>query len=242
MSEFKRGFNYLLSGFTLILIPKIRFYSLTPLLLNISLFLVLIFYSYGELEKTISSLELQWQWLEWLSWMIWLFFFIGVSIVIFFCFSILGNLISAPFNSILAKAVEEELLGKKIDADKGQSLFDLVINSFKSEYHKLLYFTFRVPILIVLFFIPLLNIVAPVIWFIFSSWMIAIEYCDFPMSNHDIEFARQRERLSKKLPLVYGFGVGVLLFTIIPVVNFIIIPVAVAGATKMCIESMKLEQ
>ena len=74
MNDFKCGFAYLLSGFTLILKPKIRFYSLTPLFLNISLFLLLIFYAYGELDRVISTLESQWQWLEWLNWIIWVFF------------------------------------------------------------------------------------------------------------------------------------------------------------------------
>jgi len=241
MSEFKCGFGYLLSGFTLIIKPKIRFYSLTPLFLNISLFLVLIFYSYSELEKAISTLELQWQWLEWLGWIVWVFFFIGISVLIFFCFSILGNLISAPFNSILAKVVEEEITGIKINSNSGESVLNLIINSFKSEYCKLLYFALRIPILILLFFIPPISVLAPLIWFIFSSWMLAIEYCDFPMGNHNIVFSKQRESLSSKKLLIYGFGVGVLLFTIIPIVNFIIIPVAVAGATKMYVESIKLE-
>ena len=90
MNDFKCGFVYLLSGFTLIFKPKIRFYSLTPLLLNISLFVLLICYSYGELDKVISDLESQWLWLGWLTWLIWLFFFMAASILVFFCFSILS--------------------------------------------------------------------------------------------------------------------------------------------------------
>ena len=241
MNDFKCGFVYLLSGFKLILKPKIRFYSLTPLILNISLFVLLIFYSYGELDRIISDLESQWQWLGWLTWLIWLFFFIAVSIFIFFCFSILGNLISAPFNSLLSHAVEVELLGEKIEIYTKQPMHELIINSFKSECYKIIYFSLRILALIILFLIPLVNIIAPFIWFIFSAWMIALEYCDFPMSNQNIDFSRQRKELSKNRLLTYGFGVATLIFTIIPIVNFIIIPVAVAGATKMCAESIKLE-
>ena len=242
MNDFKCGFAYLLSGFTLILKPKIRFYSLTPLFLNISLFLLLIFYAYGELDRVISTLESQWQWLEWLNWIIWVFFFIAASILIFFCFSIVGNLISAPFNSLLAHAVEVELSGRKTDTATEQSIYKIIINSFKSECHKILYFSLRVPILIFLFFIPLVNIAAPFVWFVFGAWMIALEYCDYPMSNHNIEFTEQRIMLSKKRLLIFGFGLAALIFTIIPIVNFIIIPVAVAGATKMYAESIKSVQ
>ena len=86
MNDFKSGFVYLLSGFTLILKPKVRFYSLTPLFLNISLFLLLFFYSYNKLDEFVSILELQWQWLGWVSWIIWVIFFTAASILIFFCF------------------------------------------------------------------------------------------------------------------------------------------------------------
>jgi len=241
MNDFKSGFGYLLSGFTLILKPKIRIYSLTPLFLNTILFLSLIFYSYSELDKIVSTLESHWQWLEWLSWLLRVFFFIAASTLIFFCFSIVGNLISAPFNSLLAHAVELELSGQKTDIALNESIYILIINSFKSEYHKIIYLSLRIPILMLLFFIPPVNIAAPLVWFIFCAWMIAIEYCDFPMSNHNIEFTEQRIMLSKKRLLIFGFGLAALIFTIIPIVNFIIIPVAVAGATKMYTESIKLQ-
>tara|TARA_B100000029_G_scaffold510009_1_gene600513 strand:+ start:614 stop:1339 length:726 start_codon:yes stop_codon:yes gene_type:complete len=241
MNDFKCGFIYLLSGFTLILKPKIRFYSLTPLFLNISLFVLLIFYSYGEVDRVVSDLESQWQWLGWLTWVIWVFFFIAVSILVFFSFSMLGNLISAPFNSLLSDAVKAELLGEQISHDTKESMHELIIHSFISEFYKIIYFSLRILILIVLFLIPFINIIAPFVWFIFSAWMIALEYCDFPMSNRNINFSQQRMELSKNRLLTYGFGVAALIFTIIPIVNFIIIPVAVAGATKMCTESIKLE-
>tara|TARA_B100001250_G_C19747548_1_gene766057 strand:+ start:633 stop:1361 length:729 start_codon:yes stop_codon:yes gene_type:complete len=241
MNDFKSGFVYLLSGFTLILKPKVRFYSLTPLFLNILLFLLLFFYSYSKLDEIISVLELQWQWLGWVSWIIWVIFFIAISILIFFCFSILGNLISAPFNNLLSRAVELELLGKNIDIIVEQSMQELIIDSFKSEYRKIIYFFLRILILLSLFFIPVVNIITPFIWFIFSIWMFAIEYCDFPMSNHNIQFSRQLMILSKKRFLVCGFGLGVLTFILLPIINLIIIPVSVAGATKMYIESIKSE-
>lgn len=241
MNEFKRDFIYLLSGFMLVFRPKIRSYAIIPLFVNIFLFAIVIFYAVSRFENFIAALEVQWQWLEWLSWLIWTFFFIGLSIVIFFCFSIIANLISAPFNSLLAKAVEESLMGKKLESNTEQSLLNLTITSVQSEFQKLLYFSIRIPILLVLFFIPILNIAAPLIWFVFGSWMIAIEYCDYPMNNSNIQFKKLRTRLAAKRQLAYGFGAGAMLVTLIPVLNFFVIPVAVAGATRMCIESIGLE-
>ena len=112
MSEFKRGFSYFLSGFALILKPKIRFYTILPLLINITLFTIVIFYAFNVLEHFIAMFQVQWQWIEWLRWPIRIVLFIGILIVVLFCFSIFANIISAPFNTLLARAVEEKLTPK----------------------------------------------------------------------------------------------------------------------------------
>ena len=102
MNEFKRGFSYFLSGFALIFTPKILFYTIIPLLINIALFTIVIFYDFNILEHFIAMFQAQWPWIECLRWLIRIVFFIGISIVVFFCFSIFANIISAPFNTLLS--------------------------------------------------------------------------------------------------------------------------------------------
>ena len=60
------------------------------------------------------------------------------------------------------------------------------------------------------------------------------------MGNHDISFKIQREKFGSNRQLAYGFGSGVMLLTMIPIINFLAMPVAVAGATRMFIESSEL--
>jgi CysZ protein len=87
--------------------------------------------------------------------------------------------------------------------------------------------------------VPVLNIVAPLLWLLFSSWMLAIDYHDYPMGNHQILFPQQRQILKKKRSLALGFGLATLGATMIPVINFIVIPAAVAGATALYLERIK---
>ena len=239
MNDFKCGFSYFLSGFALIFKPKIRFYTIVPLLINVTLFTIVIFYAFNILEDFITLFQIQWGWIEWLRWPIRIVLFIGILIVVFFCFSIFANIISAPFNTLLARAVEEKLTGKQLESTNKQSSLNLVIVSVRSEFRKLIYFSIRMSILLLLFLIPIINIIAPLILFIFSSWMIAIEYCDYPMSNHDIVFEKQRKKIAENRQLICGFGVGAILLTLIPILNFIAIPVSVAGATSMYIDSIE---
>jgi CysZ protein len=150
MNEFKRGFSYFLSGFTLIFKPKIRFYTIIPLLINITLFTIVIFYAFDILEHFIAVFQTQWRWIEWLRWLIRIVFFIGISIVVFFCFSIFANIISAPFNVLLAKAVEEKLTGVQLQSNNKKLSLNLIIVSMRSEFRKLVYFSIRIPILLLL--------------------------------------------------------------------------------------------
>lgn len=244
MKQFSQGFQYLLSGFKLILKPGVRFYVLIPLLINSLLFASVIIYGASSLNGFIDWLIAKWSWLEWVEWLLWPIFVIVALAIVFFCFSIVANLIGAPFNSFLAEAVERTLTGKKVEPDSKMSLMQIIIISIKTEFQKLLYFVIRALPLLLLFIIPMVNIAAPVIWFLFTAWMLALEYGDYPMGNHDILFKQQREKFASNRQLAFGFGSGVMLLTMIPVINFLAMPVAVAGATKMYIEhaGLKSEQ
>ncbi len=239
MTKFSQGFKYLLSGFKLILKPGIRLYVLAPLLINSLLFAGAIIYGATSLNSLIEGLLARWEWLEWFEWLkiiLWPLFVIVALAIVFFCFSIVANLIGAPFNGFLAAAVERTLTGEDIKPDNNQSLIQTIVDSIKSESHKLLYFVIRAIPLLIIFIIPMLNVAAPLIWFLFTSWMLAIEYGDYPMGNHDILFKEQRDKFASNRQLAFGFGSGVMLLTMIPVINFIAMPVAVAGATRMVVE------
>lgn len=240
MKQFTQGFQYLLSGFKLILKPGVRFYVLIPLLINSLLFACAIIYGASSLNGLIEWLVAKWSWIEWIEWILWPVFVIVALAIVFFGFSIVANLIGAPFNSFLAEAVEQTLTGNKVESDN-MPLMQIVIVSIKNEFQKLLYFVIRALPLLLLFIIPMVNIAASIIWFLFTAWMLALEYGDYPMGNHDILFKQQREKFAANRPLAFGFGSGVMLLTMIPIVNFIAMPVAVAGATKMYIEHADLK-
>jgi len=241
MNQFSQGFKCLLSGFKLILKPGVRLYVLIPLLINSLLFAGAIYYGANSLSSLIDGLLAQWQWLEWLTWLLWPIFVIVALTIVFFCFSIVANLIGAPFNGFLAEAVEKEITGQEIPSANNQSLSKIIIVSIKAEFQKLLYFAIRALPLLILFIIPMVNVAAPLIWFLFAAWMLTLEYGDYPMGNHEIAFKQQREKVAANRQLAFGFGSGVMLLTMIPVVNFLAMPVAVAGATRMYVEHLGLK-
>ena len=79
--------------------------------------------------------------------------------------------------------------------------------------------------------IPGINLIAPFAWFCFAAWMLAINYVDYPMGNHDFYFANVKDSLKKDRMTALGLGSGILLLTLIPGLNFFAMPVGVVSAS-----------
>lgn len=239
MSNPIKGAWYLITGLKLIFKPGIRGYVAIPLTINIVLFAALIWFGAQQFGDFLDWLmpELP-NWLQWLTWILWFIFAVGGLLILFFTFSLLANLVSAPFNGLLAEAVEVYLTGQKPKGSEA-NFFATIVPMIMNELKKMAYFIlWSIPFLI-LFLIPVVNLAAPILWFIFSAWMLALEYGDFPMGNHDIMFAQQRQKVAKKRFLNMGFGSAVSVATMTPILNFLVMPAAVAGATALWVEQLK---
>lgn len=238
------GAGYLLRGLRLLGRPGVRRFVLIPLAINTLLFSLLLWLAISQfgtlIDWLLPSLP---AWLpEWLlaflSWLLWLLFAVSAFLVVFFSFTLMANLVSAPFNGFLAEAVERQLTGRR-PPDSGRSALAEVRSAVHGELVKLGYFASRALPLLVLFFIPGLNLAAPFLWLLWGAWMLALEYADFPMGNHGLSFPEQRERARRKRLLMLGFGGAVSFGTLVPLFNFIIMPAAVAGATALWVEQFR---
>jgi len=229
------GAGYLLRGLTLITLPGLRRFVVVPLLINIILFGLAIYYGVQQLGVFIEWLLPQW--LDWLRWLLWPVFALAVLLVVFYTFTLLANLIGAPFNGLLALAVEQHLTGQQPRQDiSWKALLTGAVPMMLSELRKLLYFVLWTVPFLLLFVVPLVQIAAPFLWLVFSAWMLAVEYADYPASNQNLPFAELRVRLRRRKFMSLGFGTATMVTTLIPIVNFLVMPAAVAGATAMWLE------
>jgi CysZ protein len=233
MKDLLTGPHYLLEGFRLLRKPGLRRFVLMPVLINVLLFGGLIGLAYGWVDDSSRYLVGRLPgWLQWLSYLVIPVFVLTCLVVIFYGFSVLANLIAAPFNGLLAEAVENHLTGQPLEGDWRQLLRDIA-PSVLSELRKLLYFVLRALPLLVLLLVPVINVAASLLWVLFSAWMMTVQYMDFPMANHRLFFKEQRARLRKRPLLAWSFGGLVMLVTLVPVLNFFVMPAAVAGATAL---------
>lgn len=229
----------LLQGLALLNTSGLRRFVAMPLLINVVLFIGSIY----VLASQFSVMVTEWltylpDWLMWLEWFFWVVFALGALLLIFYTFSILANIVAAPFNSLLAEAVEKHLTGQPLPP--GSSFiqaFKEAPSAIIDELRKLGYMlVLAIPVLILSFFIAP---VAPFLWALFGAWMLALEYGDYPMGNNNIRFGEQRSTLRQNKLLSLGFGGATLFATMIPLVNFLVMPAAVAGATKLWVTHLK---
>jgi len=229
---------YLVKGAGLIIQPGIRRYVLIPLLINFILFTLFIIFGVNQSGQLVDAYapDLP-QWLQWLEWLVWPLLIICFIAAGFFFSLMLANLIAAPFNDFLSEAVERRLRPDKPAANSSLSgALKSIGPALLSEIGKLVYFIIRAVPLLLLFIIPGINVLAPVLWLIFSAWMLALEYLEYPMSANGLLFPDIRRQLARQRLSTFGFGAGILLLSVVPVINFFIIPIAVAGATALYVD------
>jgi CysZ protein len=226
------GVNYLLQGFKLLNSPGLRRYVIMPLLVNVLIFSLMVWIGVVQFENLLDWMLPQDSWLSYFRYLLWPIFAIAAILVTFYSFTIIANLLAAPFNGILAEKVEILLTGKnpsQMHAGILQSIWPAV----RSELIKLRYFVIRALPLLILFLIPGINLIAPILWTLFGIWYLALEYADYPMANNGLEFKNQHAHNKKIRLAAMGFGGGLTLLMMIPILNFAAMPAAVAGATAM---------
>lgn len=235
------GFGYFFQGLKIALTPGIRRFVILPLLANILLVGSALFYLFSNMNEWITSwMSYVPSWLDWLSYLLWPILTITILGTFSYFFSTIANFIAAPFNGLLAEKVEEQLCGK---LDNNQNMMSVVKDTPRillRELQKIRYFLPKAIGLFILLLIPAIGqTIAPFLWFIFSAWVLAIQYCDYPFDNHKAPFQSMRQDLKQNQSKAYGFGILVAFFTAIPILNLVVMPVAVCGATAMWVNEFK---
>ncbi|MCQ4347628.1 sulfate transporter CysZ [Pseudomonas stutzeri] len=227
------GPGYLAAGLRLILSPGLRLFVLLPLTVNLLLFVALVTLAVQQfgfwVEALMPSLP---QWLAFLEYLLWPLFVALVLLIVFFSFTLLANLIAAPFNGFLAEKVETVVRGEDNSPPfSWAELLAMIPRTLGRELRKLAYFLPRALGLLVLSLIPGLNLLAAPLWLLFGIWMMAVQYIDYPADNHKMGWDDMLAWLREKRWQSLGFGATTYAALLVPGLNILLMPAAVAGAT-----------
>ena len=227
----------LLQGAKLLWHSKVRWLILSPLLINILLFSSLTLaagqWLGGWLEELISQVP---EWLHWLIWVIWLLF-AGLAMVIYaLSFTIFANLIGSPFYGVVAERILIMERGEGY-SPSNTSLLRIAWQSFVRQLQLLGYFiprTIAVALVtLIISFMPLINLLAPVIAGAWAAWSLSIQYLDYGAEADQVPFQQLLALGASKRWQGMGFGFTVLMASAIPLLNLLALPAAVIGGTLL---------
>lgn len=217
--------------------PGLKRFVFLPIIVNIlvlgTAFIWLFYQVDGWVTYLLSFLP---SWLHWFSFLLGPLILASTILIFGYLFSTLANIIAAPFNGFLAEKVEEELSGITPQETPWSDFVKDIPRMINREIIRLMYYLPRVLVLVVISLIPVINIISPLLWFLFGSWMMVIQYCDYAFDNHKISFHQMKETLKKDLFSNMPFGALVSFITMIPIVNLFIMPAAVCGGTAMWVD------
>ncbi len=246
MNTLPAGCHYLFRGIGLLLQPGLKRFVFIPLLANILLFVLLtgfLLQQYGFINAWLNELFPPWSWLSAVAAFFSGLFIFLILLIYGFSFSVITNLIGAPFYGLLAEKIENKISARVLPTE---TIARLILRTLTRELLKLWYFISRGLLvslgLFLLSFIPVINLAVPLLAILWGAWVMSVQYIDYPADNNHLSFKAMRNRLAQQRFAAVGFGGTAMLLSMVPILNIFLMPIAVAGGTLMWIESLSSQQ
>ena len=195
----------------------IRWLVLIPLLINIVLFAVGTGFAASWLQNWITTITTSVpDWLQWLAWAIWFLFTILALAIYSFTFTILANLVGSPFYGVIAqRVIVAEVADNQSNALNEIGLLRGAWNSLVRELQLIGYFLPRTVVVgimaVMLSFIPVVNLLAPIIAGGWAAWCLCLQYLDYAADSQGVTFLALRKKVSGNRLNSIGFGLSAML-------------------------------
>jgi CysZ protein len=171
-------------------------------------------------------------WLSLLEWIIAPLLYLTGFLVGAWTFGFAATIIASPFLGELSKQVEfstTRVVNEFVETPWWQQ----ILPALARELRKLGYHIPRLALLAILSVVPVINLIAPFAWLGFGAWMMAAQFADYANENRGLPFKDTLTQLEQSRLPALGFGACTTLAMAIPLLNFFVIPVAVAGGTLL---------
>lgn len=166
-------------------------------------------------------------WLDFLSSVLVPLLYLLLGLIGTWLFGYLAVVLSSPLHGNLAAALEGELAGHPPDLE--QNSWRVIIHTLRREGQKLRYQLPRLLGVGLLSFVPVINVIAAPLGFLLAAWLLAAQFIDLSAENRGLPFTTTLEKLRSHRLATLSFGACVVLLLAVPLVNFLTVPVAVAG-------------
>ncbi|NIQ96719.1 MAG: sulfate transporter CysZ [Desulfuromonadales bacterium] len=242
VANFVRGFFYPFRGARLLMkFPGLLRYVLIPLAINILVFIGAVYLGFDLFDDFVAGLlptGEAWYWAL-LYYLLWVVAILVTAVVVFFVFTVVGNLLASPFNDLLSETAEQKITGKSSEAAfSWRGFWREASRVFIDESKKISVFVVIMLLLLLLNLVPAVGQAFYAVLSVMTTiFFLTVEYLGYAMNRHQLGFRDQRRFIWQRKFLSLGFGVGVLCVLLIPFLQFLCIPVSVLGGTLLFLEN-----
>ena len=238
VTNFSRGFFYpFRAGRFLLSHPALLRFVVFPFLINTLIFSLCVYFGFDFFDGLVAKYIPQgdaWYWLL-LSYAVWILAVLVTIVLVFFSFTVVGNLIASPFNDLLSEKTEQILTGVR---EEGAFALKAFLQDTKrvvaTEIKKIGLFLVGMLLLLLLNILPVVGgALYAVLAFLLTLFFLVVEYLGYILERKRFTFARQREYIMTRKFLMLGFGTGVMAVLAIPFLQFLCIPLGVVGGTLL---------
>jgi CysZ protein len=149
---------------------------------------------------------------------------------------LVASLLASPFHDALAQRVEELETGGVEDftaSGVGGMLRD-ALRSMREEARRLLFFASVVgPLALAGFLLPGAHLLTGPLIAAFTIFFLPLDYAGYTLDRRCVPFRERRRWLRRHAEVVAGFGLAAFAICTIPGLNFVAMPLLVAGGTLL---------
>lgn len=150
--------------------------------------------------------------------------YLATIIFVFIASFLVMNVVASPIYEFVSVAVERDITGKDIPNQSLKEMLAVMLVELKKV-------ALILGISLVLLVIPGLNLISTIM----AAFLIGWDFFDYPLARRGWSFRDRVLFVRKEFFAVLGFG----LWLVIPVVQIVLVPLAVAGGTMLNLEALK---
>lgn len=220
--------------------PRLIQYILVPFLINVLVFSGAVYLGLGFFDNTVVGYIPQgdaWYWSV-LYWLLWGIAVLLTAVLVFFSFTVVGNLLASPFNDLLSERTEEVLSGRFNDEPFAIRRFlNDALKTILMEAKKMWIFVVIMVLILPLNLVPGVgNSLYTLLAIGLTLFFLCFEYLGFVMVRKRQFFREQKSYIFSRKFLMLGFSCGVMALLAIPFAQLLCIPLAVIGITRLWCE------
>jgi CysZ protein len=238
-ARFRHGLRYPLRGARYLLDhPELWPWVALPALINVGLLLGATAISFVVVPFVIST------WLtppEGLLYSVWIALVVMLSLAVFGFSAVVlytaSGLVALPFQELLSSRMEDQLLGELVEeATPARVLGDVAMSLRHTLAALAMWVMVMGPLLLLNLFPPIGELLYLGLGGTATAFFLAREMVDSPLSRRRLAFREKLRWLRSDLSSFMGLGAATGLLLWIPLLNFVCLPISVAGGTLMFAE------